>query len=98
MTCRGVRFELWAGDGWYAYGRACGDPCPPGCVRHGHLPGDDGRVVFTYVAWSFVDAMQARNDFLGWGPYVPMLDVHGDPLPEDVAPFPGAGEGLERGD
>lgn len=92
MTCRGVRFELWEGEGWLAYGRACPGACTPGCF-HGSLPGPDGRLVWTYVATSELDAMQARNEVLGWGPYEPMLDAHGDPYPEDVTPFLEVDEG-----
>lgn len=32
----------------------------------------DAELVWTIKASSWKDACQKRNDFLGWGPYVPM--------------------------
>ncbi len=50
------------------------------------LPGH-ARKIWSTEALSLVDAMNKRNEYLGWAAYQPMLDEAGRPYPADLEPY-----------
>jgi len=50
---------------------------------------EDHVLIHTFEAKTYVEAMQKRNDFLGFGKYYPMTDKKtGLPYPEHFEEFP----------
>lgn len=81
-----AHFELWEEP---SYGSESFFPTL--CREETHYPncghsqlGADAKLVWSVDAFSWVDAMQARYTYAGWGQYQPMLDEKGRLYPEDT--------------
>jgi hypothetical protein len=71
------RWELWSGDDSNTFFPATSEKTRVMARVEGEVK------VWETEASSSNDAMQKRNDYLGYGPYVPMLQDDGTPYPED---------------
>ena len=61
-----MKFELWHSESESSYALLY-----EGDTASDHLKPLDSRVIWTCEADTYEEALQKRNDFLGWGEYRP---------------------------
>ena len=65
-----MKWELWLSESESSYAMIPVSGTDEERLARRHLE-RDARLVHTIEAETWEQAAQARNDFLGWGPYVP---------------------------
>jgi hypothetical protein len=65
-----MKWELWLSESQSSYSMIPVSGTDDEALARRHLE-PDAKIIFTVDAETWDEAAQARNDFLGWGPYVP---------------------------